>query len=160
MAGCTSNSFDYNNLRHAFWSQGDGLGHVFSPETIGQISSQISYLTKGLDKKGRTIVVPDSIIGMVLDGVYQKYKRSVGDIHSRYIIDSDAQDNTAQTLIDQAIEVITSGLINEYGIEDNNNNLSAWVQVMGDFSTNGLRAHPVIKTQEKRPSTMQFFENY
>jgi hypothetical protein len=124
------------------------------------ISKKITQLTKGVDQYNRDLIVPDEIICDVIDGVYSKYKPNVGDIFTRYQIESDAPDTIIQNIIDQTIEIITYGLRNQYGMENANYKLSAWVQILGDFNTNGLRAHPIIKTQEKRPSTMQFFENY
>ena len=45
-------------------------------------------------------------------------------------------------------------------MEQQNEKLSPWVQVYGDFSEHQLRSHPPIKILEKRPSTMQFNMNY
>ncbi len=156
-----SNKCDMNYLRYVGWQETNNcLKYLYSSENIRMMSRKITQLTKGLDSQNRDIIVPDEIICQVIDGIYSKYKPNTGDIFTRLHIESDASDNIIQNIIDQAIEIITSGLRIDYGMEKANESLSAWVQVYGDFNPHGLRMHPVIKVLERRPNRMQFFENY
>jgi len=161
MTSCDFGNCDYNFLRYVGWKETNPcIRYLYSPQHVQAISKKITQLTKGLDRHNRDIIVPNETICQVIDGVYSKYTPNTGDIFTRLHIVSDASDNIIQNITDQVIEIITSGLRNDYAVEKANESLSAWVQVMGDFSTHGLRAHPIIKTQEKRPSTMQFNMNY
>jgi len=156
---CASNVCDFNYIRYVGWQEpSPEIKGYFSQDTINKISKAVSQLTRGVDKKGRTILVPDSTICKIMDSVYQNYQPPVGDIHSRYIIP--AKQNMVRSMVDQCVEIIVSGIRLQTEMQDANSKLSAWVQVMGDFNPHGLRQFPPIKTLEKRPATMQFFENY
>jgi len=156
-----SNKCDYNYMRFVGWQESNPcLKMLYSPPTIRMISKKITQLTKGVDHLNRDLVVPDEIICQTIDGIYNQYRPNTGDIFTRLHIESDASDNIYQNIIDQVIEIITSGLRNDYGMDNANYSLSSWVQVLGDFNTHGLRAHPIIKVRDKRPSTFQFQMNY
>lgn len=159
---CNEQSCDFNTMRHTGWSNSNRqcLQQFFSKQTVDLISRKVTELTMGVDPHNRKIVVPPVRICEVMDGVYQGYRPSTGDIYSRYIITNDQQQNMVQSLIDQTIEIIVSNIRNTLGIEQANQKLSAWVQVYGDFNTQGLRQHPPIKVQNKRPVPMQFNMNY
>jgi hypothetical protein len=152
---------DYNYLRHPGWQESNAcISKLFSPQTVRTISKKITELTKGIDPKGRNIIVPDETICSVLDAEFRAFRPPTGDIFTRYIIPNDQQADMVQSIIDQTIEIIYSQISGELGMDQANEKLSAWVQVMGDFNTHGLRQFPPIKTLKKRPSTMQFQMNY
>lgn len=152
---------DYNYLRYAGWSESNEcIRSYFSKDTVALISKKVTELTKGLDKKNRSIIVPDQTICQVMDGVYRTYTPSIGDIYSRYIIPNNEQENRVQAMIDQTIEILVSNIRSEYGMTEWNQSLSAWVQVYGNFNPHNLRAHDIIKVKGKRPSVMQFNMNY
>jgi hypothetical protein len=152
---------DYNYLRHPLWEENNAcIQALFSQDTIRLISRKVTKLTLGVDPKGRRIIVPDDLICKVLDGVNQSYNRSVGDIYTRYFIQSDGQQNMIQSIIDQAIEVIVNNVRGQLGIEEENQKLSAWVQVYGNFNPAGLRQHPILKIKDRRPNVMEFNMNY
>ena len=93
--------------------------------------------------------------------VYNNYRHPTGDIHSRYIIASkDGPYNYIQEMINQTIEIIVSTLRNEFGTIYNNESLSIWNTVLGDFNSQKLRQHAPIKVLNKRSDRMQFFQNY
>lgn len=158
----TNNSLiDFNYQRYVGWDENNEcFKSFFSSETVSLISRKVTHLTKGVDVKNRSIVVPDVRITEVMDGVYQGYRPTTGDIYSRYIIPNHEQGNMVQSMIDQTIEIIVSTIRNTLGMEQNNQRLSAWVQVYGDFNTNGLRQYAPIKVLGKRPAQMQFNMNY
>lgn len=154
-------TIDMNYQRYVGWSENNlCVRKFYSPQTVKLISKKVTELTKGVDPKNRSIVVPDERIIEVMDGVYQGYTPPTGDIYTRYVVPNNEQHNMVQSLIDQTIEIITSNIRNTIGIEEYNKTLSTWVQVYGDFNTHGLRSHDIIKTQEKRPTPMQFNMNY
>ena len=164
---------DLSYMRYPGWSQGNlvnypdrddpnktALDAFFSENTIKFISDKITQLTLGVDPKNRPIVVPYERITEVMNSVFWNYKPSVGDIYSREILPSDEQQNMIERMISQTIEIITNNIRNELGMIQSNLKLSAWVQVYGDFNVHQLRSHPIIKTLENRPATMQFNMNY
>ena len=152
---------DYNYLRYVGWDQNNEcFRKYYSKETIDMISKKVTELTRGVDPKNRKIIVPDARICEVMDGIYNNFRPATGDIYSRYIVPNNQQANMVQSMIDQTIEVITDFIRNEIGIEQNNQKLSAWVQVYGDFNPHNLTQVPPIKTRERRPATMQFHMKY
>lgn len=159
---CNDQSCDYNTIRYVGWNNSNRycLKKFFSKETVDLISRKVTQLTMGVDPQNRPIVVPPVRICEVMDGVYQGYRPPVGDIYSRYIIENNEQNNMVQSLIDQTIEIIVSNIRNSLGIEQANEQLSAWVQLYGDFNTQGLRQHAPIKVLEKRPNPMEFHMRY
>jgi hypothetical protein len=158
---CDGSFIDSNYYRHVGWSeQTEGIQRFFNIKTLNLISEKVSELTRGVDRKNRKIVVPQDMIAQVMDSVYQKYRLPTGDIYSRYIVSNDSQQNMVQSLIDQTIEVLTDTVRNQYGMEEENSKLSAWVQVYGDFNAHNLTQTPPIKIRGKRPAVMQFHMNY
>ena len=153
---------DLNRLRYVGWTEDANpcLQYLFSPQVVQLISNKATQLTMGLDPKNRKLVVVPERICEVISSVYWNNRPATGDIYSRYNIPSHEQENIVQSIIDQTIEIITRNLRNEYGMIDANSKLSAWVQVMGDFNTHGLRQFAPIKVLGKRPETMQFNMNY
>jgi hypothetical protein len=161
MNKCGGEMCDYNYMRYVGWQESNAsVSKYYSPDTVKLISRKVSELTRGVDPKGRKIVVPDKNICSVLDAIYVQNTPAVGDIFTRYIIPNNEQENLVQSMIDQTIEIIVDSIKGNMGMEQANEKLSAWVQVLGDFNTHGLRQHAPIKTLENRPSVMQFNMNY
>jgi hypothetical protein len=161
MSMCDDQICDSNYMRYVGWDDtSPAVMKLYSPEIVKLISRKVTELTRGIDPQNRPILVPDNRICEVIDGIYSNYRPSVGDIHTRYIIPSNSQQDQIASVIDQTIEIIVSNIRNQLIMEQTNEKLSAWVQVMGDFSPHGLRQFAPIKIREKRPSTMQFFSNY
>lgn len=159
---CTDNEppRDLNFMRYVGWTENYCARLFFSDDTVSLISKKVTELTRGVDPKNRKIIIPKERITEAMDAVYSSFVPSVGDIHSRYVVPSIAPENQMQNMIDQTIEIIVSHVRNELEMAQNNQKLSAWVQVYGDFNVHNLRAHDIIKIQEKRPATMQFNMNY
>ena len=61
---------------------------------------------------------------------------------------------------DQVINIITSDVKNNLGMDQCNSKLTIWTTVLGDFNDAGLRSHPPIKLKERRPTTMLFHMRY
>lgn len=157
---CDGGLIDQNFTRFVGWREEyPSISKFFSQETVNLISKKVSELTRGVHPKNKIIIVPDDAITGVMSTIFQYYRPQTGDIYSRYIIPNDSR-NDINYMIDQVIEVITNHIINEYGMIEANNKLSAWVQVYGNFNTHNLTQTPPIKTRGKRPAVMQFHMNY
>ena len=152
---------DENFIRFIGWQENSDLSEYYSQDTIDLISMKVTQLTMGLHRDNRPIKVTDNVISHVMSTVYNNYRHPTGDIHSRYIIASkDGPYNYIQEMINQTIEIIVSSLRNEFGTIYNNESLSIWNTVLGDFNSQKLRQHAPIKVLNKRSDRMQFFQNY
>lgn len=157
---CNSGQLDLNYTRFIGWNQEyQPTDKFFSQDTINLISKKVSELTRGIHPKNKIIIVPDEQIAGVMDSIFRYYRPPTGDIYTRYVIPNDERNDTAY-LIDQVIEVITNHLVTEYKMRENNEKLSAWVQVYGTFNKHNLTQTPPIKTRGRRPAVMQFNMNY
>ena len=140
-----------------------GLGCIqklFSKQSIDRISSKITELLQGVDKNNRPIVIPHKTIASVLSAVYENFRPETGDIYGRYNIPKAGGGNYTSRMIDETINIITTDVKVNLGMEKCNENLSIWTTVLGDFNKHGLRQHPPIKLRERRPQPMAFQMNY
>jgi hypothetical protein len=160
---------DENFTRFVGWSETDpfsdtvlsGTQRFFSQDTVNIISAKVTELTMGVHERNIPIKVTDNVISHVMSNVYSNFRPPTGDIHSRYIIPTkEGPYSYIQEMIDRTIEIIVSDLKNSFGMRYNNESLSIWTTVYGDFNAHKLRQHAPIKVVNKRPDPMQFFQNY
>ena len=161
---------DLNNLRYVGWDTTIKHGNAYtsecyrrllSDETIQHISYTISDSLTGVDRQGRKIKVSNQAIRDLLNSVYQEnMSRGVGDIFSRYQIVEESNRDDYRDMIQRTIEIAVSQIRTQLGMEENNNKLSIWNTVLGDFNENGLRSHAPIKTRKRKPDSMLFNMNY
>lgn len=164
----TNNIRDENYMRYVGWSETDicsdgitGTQRFFSQDTLNVISTKVTQLTMGVHERNIPIKVTDNVISHVMSNVYSNFRPPTGDIHSRYIIPTkEGPYSYIQEMIDRTIEIIVSDLKNSFGMKYNNESLSIWTTVYGDFNAHKLRQHGPIKVVNKRPDPMQFFQNY
>lgn len=158
------NSFirDDNYIKHVGYNdQGDDRSKKFySQSNIDKISRKITELLHGVGKDNRPIIVPDKTICNVMNSVYSNFRPETGDIYGRYNIPSTAPINNMQRMIDETINIITTDVKVNLGMEECNSKLSIWTTVLGDFNPHGLRFHPPIKLNMKRGKQMAFNMNY
>lgn len=152
---------DSNYYRHVGYRENNKcIQKYFSTETVNLISRKVTELLQGVDPLGRPILVPANSICSIMSNVYDSFRPETGDIYSRYTIPTKSQQSNVQNMIDQVIEIITSQVRTELGMEENNAKLTAWTTVLGDFNLFGLQSHPPIKTRQRRPMPMMFNLNY
>lgn len=132
----------------------------YSKKNIDKISHKITELLMGVDKHNRPIIVPDKTICNVMSTVHENYRPETGDIYTRYNIPKERETNNIQNMIDQVINIITTDVKINLGMDECNKNLSVWTTVLGDFNTHGLQSHSKIKLRERRPQPMAFQMNY
>ena len=140
---------------------GDAYKYLFLDSTIRTISQKISELLEGVDFKGRTIIYPDERIREVISQVFNNSKRpDIGSIMSKDIIPEEQIRDDIRFILNQSIEIITKTIRTEMEMIKNNQKLSIWDSVYGDFNKKGLRAHPPIKILKNTPQLMAFNMNY
>jgi len=135
---------------------------LWEKQRLLMYQQKISQLLQGVSPDGRPIIVPTETIGSVLYKCYESNRPQVGDIYSRYIqegIEGGYRNDVAE-IVDRAINIIVSQIRNEYEITANNNKLTVWNSLYGDFNKQGLRAHPPIKIRKRRTMPLMFNMNY
>lgn len=157
----TGPTCDYNKMRFVGYTESnDCIKELYAPENIKLVSKQITKLLMGVDPHNRPIIVPDQSICNMISECYDSFRPPTGDIYGRYNIPGSQSNAGFQSIINQAIELITSQVRNTLEIEENNAKLTAWTTVYGDFNEHKLRQHAPIKVRVKRPAPMQFNMNY
>jgi len=136
------------------------LQQYFSKENLRKMSCKITELLMGVDKDNRPIIVPDETICHIMSQVYENFRPETGDIYGRYNIPKSRGQNYVQRMIDQVINIITTDVKVNLGMDQCNKNLSIWTTVLGEANPHGLRSHPPIKIRERRPQPMAFQMNY
>lgn len=147
--GGHQNYFDENYYRHVGWEQFQGSNNIFSQQNIDYISQQIRKNLKGLGPDGKDIVVSDRSITQVMSSVYQDRTPKFGDIYTVFQIPEDDKLSIEDYIILRTIFIITNELTNQFDMIRQNEKLTAWNTVLGDFNQNGLRSHSKIKTRER-----------
>lgn len=159
----TGNICDDNYQRFVGYTEynNPAINKLYNPKTIKSISNKITELLMGVDPQNRKIIVPDNTICGIISQCCDSYRPPTGDIYSRYNIPTgQAPVNHVQNIINQTIQIITSEVRNNLEMEQNNQKLTAWTTVLGDFNEHKLRQHAPIKILNKRPNPMQFNMNY
>jgi hypothetical protein len=160
---CNDAVLDSNSYKYIGWqgteSNRSNYNSLFDINNLTQIQKKITELLRGVDPKGRPIIVPIKTISSVLSECYQSNSPVVGDIHSRFIIEGESTRNDCVEIVDRTIQIIVSQIRNEIETVENNNKLTIWNSLYGDFNKHGLRGHSGIKLNKRRPS-LGFYWNY
>jgi hypothetical protein len=158
---CFEYMIDQNYTRYVGWEEDCGsIKEYYSPYTVKLISKKVSELLQGVDPRNRKIVVPDQTIINVMNGIEYSYRPETGDIYSRYNVPKSGPIDDIQEMINQSIELIVSDVRNNLEMDQNNQKLTAWTTILGDFNEQGLRSYPPIKIRNKHPNHFQFNMNY
>lgn len=137
------------------------LQKMFTTENVQCIRDMVTKGCQGLDPYGRQIWASDRMICDMMSNVIQNGTRKyVGDIHSRYIIPVSDPRNDISDLNKMTATLLIQGLRDEYETIQNNERLSIWDTVYGDFNRQGLRSFPPLKMRNKTPQRMMFNMNY
>lgn len=134
------------------------ISAFFSLDTAKFLQRKIQELLSDYFSQG-VVVALDKIIAL-MNSVYEAYRPSTGDIYGRYTIPSAENYNCVDEMINQVIQIAVTRIRTDLETEQNNSKLDVWNSVYGSFNEHGLRAHPVIKTRERRPRPMLFNMNY
>lgn len=159
------NLYDQNFLSHVGWdytsSDSTVLKYLFSTSTLDILSQQITKALRGLDSRGRDIVVPHDKIANVLSSVYSFGTRTnIGDIYTHDTIPSIENRNDVRNILNQTINIVVSAIKDEIITTEQNKKLTVWTTVLGDFNDHGLRSFAPIKLRERHPQYMAFNMNY
>lgn len=145
--------FDENYYRHVGYDPSTPCySNFFNQKTVDIISRQVTQNLLGLLPNNKSIIVTNEVIGHVMSGVYQDRMAKVGDIYTIYNIPDSRPVDFNNEMIDRVINIITSHIKTEYEIIENNEKLTKWTTILGDFNKHNLRSHPEIKVRERNTS--------
>ena len=158
-------NFDDNSLRFVGWNEtidGDKtIEKLFSHENIQNMSRKITELLQGVNPDGRDIIVTDRVISAALSDIYENTTREyIGGIYTKNNIILNEPRNDFREMVNQTIGQIVGYVRNESEMIENNNKLTIWTTILGDFNKEGLRSHPPIKILKNHPQHMAFNMNY
>lgn len=145
--------FDENYYRHTGYDPSSPCySKYFNQKTVDIISRQISLNLLGLLPNNQVIKVTDNVIGHVMSSVYQDRMAKVADIYTIYTIPDSRPVDFVNEMIDRVINIITENIRTEYEMISNNQKLTKWTTVLGDFNKHNLRSHSEIKIRERNTS--------
>ena len=130
------------------------VNKFFSQETVDYISDRITKLTKGVDERGRDIILPDDKIIHLMNSVYLSYNPKQG-FDQRWTTQQYFNNLVGQT-ITQSVFDIKNVLAYEQAFAK----YTVWDTVLGENNPRGLRSYAPIKLREKRPNSMEFNMKY
>jgi hypothetical protein len=163
--GNDGNTLDYQNYKYVGWHEtiesNPGYRSLFTDVRLKQMQDKITYLLTGVAE--RPILVPIKTITGVMVDIFQTRSPEIGSIYSRYIQpDTEGMRDDLRDLVDQTIQVIVSTIRTEYEMTKQNNKLSVWSTVYGEFNKEGLQSYPtsMIKLNNRKNTAFMFFENY
>lgn len=136
------------------------IQRLFSKQTVATIQQKTSEYLMGLDEKGRKIVPSIRVVVAALYGVFRSHQPETGDIYGKYLVNNMNQRNDFAYIVDKTISLLVRAIRDETETIQNNEKLTIWTTLLGDFNEHGLRQHAPIKTREKRPDNFLFHMRY
>ena len=120
---------------------------LMSEANIEYISNTISNMLQGVHPENKIIKVPSTTIESIIHSVYNNFKPTTGDIHSRYHIDpEDCKFNTFLDKINhETIGIIVTEIKSNFATDEKNSKLSVWNTILGDFNSHKIRSHSSLK---------------
>ena len=136
------------------------LMKLFSKQTIQVIQEKTSEYLTGVDQKGRKIIPTNDVIEGALFAVFQQHRPNTGDIYGKYTVVDELKRDDYSYIVDKTISLLVRGIQNELGMAEQNEKLTIWTTLLGDFNEHGLRQYAPIKVRNKRPDPMLFHMRY
>jgi len=136
------------------------LDKLFSEYTIKLIQNKTAYYLDGVDKKGRRIMPSENVVETALLGIFKDYRPRTGDIYGKYSVVNPNDRDDYNYIVDMTISFLVREIRNDIEMSQNNEKLTIWTTLLGDFNEHGLRQYPPIKLRNKRPDPMLFHMRY
>lgn len=134
---------------------------LFTKGTVTLIQQKVGDYLTGVDPNGRRIIPSERIIVTALFGVFRDHVPTTGDIYGKYTVVDQAQRNDYAYIVDKTISLLFQGIRDQLQMEHQNESLTPWTALYGDFNEHKLRQHPPIKVnQGKRPDPFLFHMRY
>jgi hypothetical protein len=133
---------------------------LFTKRTLNVIRDKTSEYLTGVDPKGRKIIPSDDVMTDALYSIFRHHIPQTGDIYGRYSIRDESNRDDYAYIIDKTISLIVTGIRTDIEMQEQNEKLSIWTTVLGDFNEHGIRSNAPIKLRHKRPDPMLFHMRY
>ena len=148
------NYCDLNAMRYVGWDAdypNQAYKYLFKTENINKVSRKITELLEGVDSKGRAIIIPNYRICEVVSAIFDQTTREISNIFAEDNIPRNQPRADISTIFNRTIAQIVTIVKSELGMKEQNDKLTIWTTVLGDFNEHGLRSHPPIRTNERHP---------
>jgi hypothetical protein len=137
------------------------LQKLFSKTTVRVIQQKVADYLLGVHPEGKRIVPAERVVATALYGTFKNYAPRTGDMYGKYTVVDASLRNDYAAIVDQTISLLVQGIRDDLGMIEQNEKLTIWTTVLGDFNEHGLRQHPPIKLNNgKRPDPMLFHMRY
>jgi len=147
---------DRNFNRHVGYQGAHWTRALYAPASLKAVQELVRRKTN--------ILVPESSIADIVDGVHVNYRPTNISPYTRYTQPPDEVqfDNAWQNILLQSAEIAASQAQADMGLRDNSAKLTRWSGTLygEDVSKVGLRQFGPIKVRDKRPSAFQFHMRY
>lgn len=134
---------------------------LFTKTTIGVIQQKTADYLTGVDPSGKRIVPSERIVISALYGIFKEHAPRTGDMYGKFLVVDDSKRNDYAYIVDKTISLLVQGIRDDLGMAEQNQKLTIWTTVLGDFNEHGLRQHPPLKINNgKRPDPFLFHMRY
>jgi hypothetical protein len=155
---------DMNQFQYVGWDSVSSWNsltrRLFTKRSVYLVQNKTSEYLNGVDPLGRKIIPSEKMVTSALYNVFADHIPQTGDIYGRYTIRDDSNRDDYSYIIDKTISLLVGSIRTEMGMQEQNEKLTIWTTVLGDFNEHGLRQTPPIKLRHKRPDTMLFHMKY
>ena len=133
---------------------------LFTKRTLNVIREKTAEYLTGVDRLGRKIIPSDNVITNALYSIFRDHIPQTGDIYGRYTVRDDSTRDDYAYIVDKTISLLVTGIRTDMEMQEQNEKLTIWTTVLGDFNEHGLRSNAPIKVLHKRPDPMLFHMRY
>ena len=134
---------------------------LFTKTTVHVIQQKVADYLTGVDANGRRIIPSDRVVITALFGIFREHAPRTGDIYGRFLVVDESKRDDYAYIVDKTISLLVQGIRDDLGMAEQNQKLTIWTTVLGDFNEHGLRQHPPLKINNgKRPDPMLFHMRY
>ena len=155
---------DMNQFQYVGWdsvaSWNSLTNRLFTKRTLHLIQEKTAEYLTGVDPMGRKIIPSENVVTNALYSVFRDHIPQTGDIYGRYSIRDDSTRDDYAYIVDKTISFLVKGIRTDVEMQEQNEKLTIWTTLYGDFNEHGLRSYPPVKLRNKRPDTMLFHMRY
>lgn len=133
---------------------------LFTKTTLRVIQQKTSEYLSGIQQNGKRVIPSERVVVAAMYGIFKNFHPTTGDIYGKYLVTDQIGRDDYSYIVDQTISLLVQGIRDEMGMVENNQKLTIWNTVLGDFNAHGLRQYPPLKINNKRPDPMLFHMRY
>jgi hypothetical protein len=155
---------DMNQYEYIGWSTISDwnplVQRLFTKTTVKCIQEKTAEYLVGVDPSGKKIMPTERVVIAAMHSIFKNFHPTTGDIYGKYTVVNQSQRDDYSYIVDQTISLLVQGIRDDLGMAEQNQKLTIWTTLYGDFNDHGLRQTPPIKINNKRPDPMLFHMRY